>query len=29
MGHLINPYSFNGPDHWTEVDPPLSDMPEF
>jgi len=22
-------YSFNGPDHWTEVDPPLSAMPEF
>jgi fructose 5-dehydrogenase small subunit len=22
-------YSFNGPDHWTDVDPPLSAMPEF
>jgi|SRR5579862_336420 len=22
-------YSFNGPDHWTDVDPPLSTMPEF
>ena len=22
-------YSFNGPDNWTEVDPPLSAMPEF
>jgi hypothetical protein len=22
-------YSFNGPNHWTEVDPPLSAMPEF
>ena len=22
-------YSFNGPDHWTNVDPPLSAMPEF
>jgi hypothetical protein len=22
-------YSFNGPNHWTDVDPPLSDMPEF
>src|SRR5262249_16731324 len=25
----IPTYSFNGPDHWTEVDPPLSAMPEF
>jgi len=22
-------YSFNGPNHWTNVDPPLSAMPEF
>jgi fructose 5-dehydrogenase small subunit len=22
-------YSFNGPNHWTDVDPPLSAMPEF
>ena len=22
-------YSFNGPDHWTDVDPPLAKMPEF
>ena len=22
-------YSFNGPDNWTEIDPPLSAMPEF
>lgn len=22
-------YSFNGPDHWTDVDPQLSAMPEF
>jgi hypothetical protein len=22
-------YSFNGPNHWTDVDPPLSTMPEF
>ena len=22
-------YSFNGPDHWTDVDPSLSAMPEF
>jgi hypothetical protein len=22
-------YSFNGPDHWTDVDPTLSAMPEF
>jgi len=25
----IPTYSFNGPDHWTDVDPPLSAMPEF
>jgi fructose 5-dehydrogenase small subunit len=22
-------YSFNGPNHWTDVDPPLSAMPDF
>lgn len=22
-------YSFNGPDNWTDIDPPLSAMPEF
>ena len=22
-------YSFNGPNHWTDVDLPLSAMPEF
>lgn len=22
-------YSFNGPDNWTEIDPPLSAMPDF
>ena len=22
-------YAFNGPNHWTDVDPPLSAMPEF
>src|SRR5258708_36773717 len=22
-------YSFNGPNHWTDVDPPLSAMPAF
>src|SRR5262249_23302490 len=25
----IPTYSFNGPNHWTQIDPPLSSMPDF